>query len=77
MDNHLPIGKKIMKKAVIFVSAVILSACTAQDAYVSMQDYNRDSCNKLIDASERSACLKRSSATSYDSYKKQRDDIKR
>lgn len=63
-----------MRISVLFTAlglASALSACSTADMYDSLQDHERDRCSAMSEP-DRSACLKRSSAT-YDDYKKQRD----
>lgn len=49
---------------------LLLSACSAQQLYHSGQDWQRNECRKISDASERSRCLQ-NAATSYDQYQRE------
>ena len=59
----------------VFLTALALasqlSACSTADIYDSLQDHERDRCSAMSDP-DRAACMNRAS-TSYDDYKKQRD----
>lgn len=53
------------------VLVMLLSACTSQQIYDSLQDNARDECNTMS-GPDRATCLDRVSA-SYDDYKKERN----
>lgn len=59
-------------KPVLYLWAILLgtSACSSQQGYHSAQNWQRGECNKVIDQSERSACLANTN-TSYDDYKRE------
>jgi hypothetical protein len=64
-----------MKKTAIsllFVFPVLcLSGCTTAQVYSSLQDAQRDRCERLAEP-DRTQCL-RSNSTDYETYKKQRE----
>ncbi|WP_332879636.1 hypothetical protein [Massilia sp. S19_KUP03_FR1] len=63
-----------MRISVLFTAlalATALSACSTANIYDSLQDQARDRCSAMSDP-DRSTCMN-SSSTSYDDYKKQRD----
>ncbi len=47
-----------------------LSACTAEQAYVSAQGWQRNQCGKLPDKAEFDRCMAKADTT-YDSYKRE------
>lgn len=53
----------------------LLTACSAQQGFNATQAWKRNQCAKIVDAQERIRCL-READTSYDSYKKQTDEVK-
>ena len=62
-------------KLIIVGSIVMLfSACTAKQAYNTIQSNNRQECNKIAHDSERTECL-RQSPLPYDDYKRERDKL--
>lgn len=63
-------------KPELFLSAILIatSACSSQQGYQSAQNWQRGECNKVIDQSERSACLAKAN-TSYDDYKRESDKL--
>jgi hypothetical protein len=63
-----------MKKPVLFCSALMAAfmvcACSNEQTYNSLQNYQKNQCNKHVDNAERERCLK-DADTSYGDYKKQ------
>lgn len=51
-------------------SCTALSGCTAEQVYGSLQDAQRDRCDKMMEP-DRSQCL-RNNATDYETFKKER-----
>lgn len=66
---------KLIVKPACFLLAVALSACTSQQWYGAGQGWQKNECHKIIDANERSRCLKNAD-TNYDAYQRQADDAK-
>lgn len=52
-----------------------LPACSSQQLYGTGQAWQRQECNKIIDAQERGRCLA-SASTSYDEYRRQSEAAK-
>ena len=50
--------------------ALIVSACTAEQAYNSAQGWQQEQCNKIPDKAEFDRCMSRAGA-GYDVYKRQ------
>ena len=63
--------------AILFAAGTVflLSACSAQQGYASAQSWKRNQCGQIMDAQERIRCLREADA-SYDSYKKETDELK-
>ena len=64
-----------MTSRAIFISTALLaglslSACTAEQVYLSAQGWQRNQCNKLPDKAESDRCLSNAN-TAYESYKRQ------
>lgn len=55
--------------------AAMLSGCSAPQAYTSLQDLARDQCQRLPEV-DRAGCLRRSQAD-YDTYQKQRAEMRK
>jgi len=55
---------------IAFLIALPLSACTAEQAYLSGQGWQRNQCNRLPDKAEADRCMSNAN-TPYDSYKQQ------
>ena len=53
----------------------LLQACSSQLAYGTGQAWQRQECNKINDAQERSRCMA-SASTSYEDYKRQAEAAK-
>ena len=53
--------------AMLFGMVVLLSGCTTEQLYSSVQDSARDSCNRMMEP-DRSNCL-RNNQTDYQTYK--------
>ncbi|KIF79829.1 hypothetical protein TSA66_01665 [Noviherbaspirillum autotrophicum] len=51
------------------------SGCTTSTAYLSLQEMQRDACEKNSDMQERQRCRAQAN-TSYDDYKQQREAAK-
>jgi hypothetical protein len=47
------------------------AGCSARQAYDSAQGWQRNACNRIVDAIERERCIA-STTTSYDDYRRQR-----
>nr|WP_312476419.1 hypothetical protein [Achromobacter ruhlandii] len=68
-----------MRRLVILASlaaAVSATACSSQRAYDSGQAWQRIECGKIPDMQERQRCMNAAS-TSYDDYRRQRQDIQK
>lgn len=66
-------GGGILKAIFILTAllvAMLLSACTAEQAYGTAQAWQRNQCNKLPDKAEFDRCMS-STNTTYESYKRQ------
>jgi len=57
----------------IAVAAAAAVGCTTQQAYSSMQAWQRNECNRQVEQTAREQCLARTSM-SYDDYKRRTDD---
>lgn len=66
---------KLIVKPASLLLALALSACTSQQWYGAGQGWQKNECHKIIDANERSRCLKNAD-TNYDAYQRQSDDAK-
>jgi hypothetical protein len=51
--------------------ASIAAGCSTRQAYDSAQGWQRNACNRIVDAIERERCVA-STTTSYDDYRRQR-----
>ena len=62
----------------IGVAAAILfgGGCTWQQAYSAGQTWQRNSCNRLVEQTERERCLGNASMT-YDDYRRQNEAAKK
>jgi hypothetical protein len=56
--------------ATLLLAATLLPACSSQQAYGAGQAWQRQECNKLPDAAERSRCMA-SASTSFEDYQRQ------
>ena len=70
----------ILKSAIAFVSVAIAilptaAGCSARQAYNTGQAWQRNECNKIVDAAELQRCL-RGTNTSYDDYQREVEDAK-
>ena len=54
--------------------AVLLTACTSEQAYYVGQQWQASQCSQLADRQDYEACMRRNSG-SYDSYRKERDQF--
>jgi hypothetical protein len=61
--------------AVTVMATAWLHGCSSQQVYGAGQAWQRQECNKIIDARERERCMK-SASTSYDEYKRQAEAAK-
>ncbi len=59
----------------VWLGGIGLPACSSQALYGTGQAWQRQECNKIIDAQERGRCMA-SASTSYDEYKRQADAAK-
>ncbi|WP_041376824.1 hypothetical protein [Polaromonas naphthalenivorans] len=67
-----------MKVFILFASlalAGLLGGCSSEQFYASGQNWQRNECNKLLDAQERGRCMK-SASTSYETYRQQAERVK-
>ena len=69
-------GLKVKSLLVLLFLALLLSACTAEQAYLSVQGWQRNQCNRLPDKAESDRCMSRTS-TDYDSDKRQTERERR
>lgn len=53
--------------------ASLVAGCSTRQAYDSAQGWQRNACNRIVDAIERERCVA-ATVTSYDDYRRQRDD---
>jgi hypothetical protein len=60
----------VLALAAAALSAVLLPACSAEQAYRSGQGWQRHQCDRMPDRAEAERCMARAS-TGYDDYKKQ------
>jgi hypothetical protein len=58
-----------------FASFAFISSCSSQQLYSAGQTWQRDECNKIVDAQDRKRCLDKA-ATSFDSYQHQSEEAK-
>ena len=58
------------------ILAVLISACTAEQAYYAGQTWQQNECNKIVDREQRDRCLS-SAGGSYEAYKRQTEEIRR
>lgn len=64
--------KKLAFTYGLLACAALLSGCSV--GYDILQDRSRDACDKIMDYSERKACLQRNSET-YEQYEKKRQKL--
>lgn len=57
-------------------AAVSATACSSQQAYGFGQAWQRNECGRISDMQERQRCMSAAS-TSYDDYRRQRQDIRK
>jgi hypothetical protein len=74
-NNRTPSARRGALKA-IFISVPLLlalssSGCTSEQAYGTVQAWQRNQCNQLPDKAEFDRCVSKAD-TSYDSYQRQR-----
>jgi hypothetical protein len=55
--------------------APIVTGCSSRQLYDSSLGWQRNTCHRIPDATERNQCLS-STATSYDDYKRQAEEIR-
>jgi hypothetical protein len=76
--SPLPAGRRRPRSRVraTALAAVLVAAigagCSARQAYDSAQGWQRNACQRVVDAIERERCVA-SATTSYDDYRRQRD----
>ena len=58
------------------ILGLLMSACTAEQAYYAGQTWQQNECNKIADSYERERCLGRT-GDSYESYRRQTEEMKR
>lgn len=56
--------------------ASVASGCTWQQAYSAGQEWQRNACNRLVEAIERERCLS-SANLSYEDYRRQADGARK
>ena len=61
---------KILRRSLLVLAVSLLAACSSQQAYNSLKEWQKSECNKRIDNADRLQCLK-DADTSYEEYKKQ------
>ncbi|MFZ2648987.1 MAG: hypothetical protein WA210_02675 [Burkholderiaceae bacterium] len=66
----VPSPHHLFSLALVLCLAGLVQACSTQQAYGAGQAWQRQECNKIIDAQERGRCMA-STNTSYDEYKRQ------
>lgn len=66
---------RIIHWMAVMAAVVALSACSAQQLYGSGQGWQKNECNKLMDANERARCFK-SADTDYETYQRRAKDAK-
>ncbi len=66
----------ILKTLALSLGIGIICGCSSQQAYHSGQAWQRNECNKIIDAQERSRCLA-STSTSYEEYQRQAEKARK
>jgi hypothetical protein len=67
--------RRILVSTGILLSLAGISACSSQQAYGTGQAWQRNECNKINDAPERSRCLAGTN-TSYEDYKRQQEALR-
>ena len=55
--------------------SIPLAACTTQQLYGTGQAWQKQECNRIVDAQERGRCLA-STNTSYEEYRRQSEAVK-
>jgi hypothetical protein len=63
--------KKTATSLLFVLTFISLSGCSSAQLYNSLQDAQRDRCDRLADP-DRAQCL-RNNSTDYDTYKKQQE----
>ena len=72
LDKHKTIERNATLLLVLSLLVVAIGAgCSARQAYDSAQGWQRNACNRIVDAIERERCIA-SATTSYDDYHRQR-----
>ena len=56
--------------------ALLMSACSAEQAYYAGQTWQQNECNKIVDREQRDRCLSRAGG-SYESYMRQTEEMQR
>ena len=62
--------------ALVASSVLALAGCSWQQLYFVGQEWQRNSCNRLIEPTERERCLN-SNSMSYDDYRRRTDTAKK
>ena len=65
-----------MKLLLTALTLLACAACSSQQTYGTGQAWQRNECNKIIDAQERQRC-KANANTSHDTYQRQQDELKK
>lgn len=66
---------RTLPSTLLLLAVAGLPGCSTQQAYGGGQAWQRQECNKLMDADQRSRCMA-SANTSYDDYKRQAEAAK-
>jgi hypothetical protein len=60
----------------LLACALGCTACSSPQAYGTGQAWQRNECNKIIDAQERQRCMANANV-SYETYQRQQDELKK
>jgi hypothetical protein len=58
--------------ATAWLAGLAVAGCSWEQAYYATREWQRNECNRRVDAVERERCLAQTT-TSYDSYRQQRE----
>ena len=75
LNTFTPTRRGPLAKVASVLLMLALCACTSQQWYGAGQGWQKNECHKIVDASERSRCLKNAD-TNYDAYQRQTEDAK-
>ena len=65
--------RKLIRAAAILLSMQIVSACSNQQAYNSLQGARENECLKVVDAAQRNQCVDNAHKP-YDKFEQQRNE---